>query len=173
MTAFGSVWSTTDWFENDLMAPIFVTTFILCTKWYLAPPLSKFAGKNWHILVLDTPDQTRYSHGWLENVTYALQPFPILSNPIMGLNGRHDSVWHETLVRYFKLLVELVESRILEALPDQLANFFDGWTVISTEYTVVFAVFTFIVRLNKNKNFCDSPLLRTRETQNATEHFLM
>lgn len=91
----------------------------------------------------------------------------------MPLSIRTDTICHITLVKYIKLLIKVVERRILTALPDQLAIVSDGWTVGSKRYFAVFATFSFDDAA-RYKQFLPGILsLKNEKTQDATEPFFI
>lgn len=68
--------------------------------------------------------------------------FQKIKKPIIRKHVKHKTMWLTTCTRYVKQLVEVVENKISNLLPEVFALVFDCWTSGSTQYLSVFASYS-------------------------------
>lgn len=70
-----------------------------------------------------------------------LVAFEFEGNKVIHRNMKHDSICHNTFVRYAQKLTKLVEPKICNKLLDRFAVDFNGWSVDKTHYIAIFGTF--------------------------------
>lgn len=85
-------------------------------------------------------------------------------------------IWHglfayNTMAKYIKLSVEVVERRTLEASSNQNAVVFDAWTVGSLQHIAVFATLTFINAVGYKQVLQGFQPFKNEGTQDDMEYF--
>eukprot|EP00171_Calliarthron_tuberculosum_P003101 IDg3101t1 len=80
-------------------------------------------------------------YGWLDFIINGLLPFSFVEKRLIRKHVKHDPPSLNTFMKYLGLLTKLVERKVSDLLPDNIALVFDGWTADSTHYLAVFATF--------------------------------
>lgn len=114
--------------------------------------------------------QTVHLHGWIHFVVMGLQPFSIVSNPVLCQHTKYDTITLPTLNKYLGRLTKAVEVKISKLLPEKFSIVLDGWTSSSTHYVAIFATFPSDSEINYDKILLGFSPFESEESQDSESH---
>lgn len=116
------------------------------------------------------PKKARDVMAWLELIILGLFPFSFCENKVVRKHAKPESISLNTFKKYMLSLTEVVEKKISEALPEQFAIVFDGWTVNSTHYVAVYATYSSSNDCGYERVLLSFAPMGEEETLTASEH---
>jgi hypothetical protein len=109
--------------------------------------------------------------GWMDWVVTANLPFDFVRQPVNRKYAKLQKISVNTLKKYMNAVMEIVERKISEKLPQYFGIIIDGWTEAGTHFVAIFASF-----IAENGNLCQ-PLLACSpmgdETSQAANAFII
>lgn len=120
---------------------------------------------------LTYPRKTTSIHAWIQCVALCLQRFSFCENVVIRRHFKHESICRNALLLYMRRLMESVESKIMDMLPERFAIVFDGWSGGGTHYVGFFATYPAENELGFRKHLLGLSPMGDEDSLDASEHY--